>query len=141
MHAFTGFDLPQSRIEAETNALLAQAQESATRAGRQSEAPTEATDQMRTVARNRVHASVLLEELSIRNQIRPTQQRVSEMLATIASTYEEPQKVIEMYLRDQQLMNGLRVRAMEDEVADWVFEHAKVSPQTVSFQQLMQAPR
>ncbi len=138
---FKGFDLPKSRIEAETRALLAQAQESATRAGRESEAPTEATEQMRTVARNRVHASVLLEELSIRNQIRPTQQRVSEMLSTIASTYEEPQKVIEMYLKDQQLMSGLRIRAMEDEVVDWVFGHANVTPQVVTFQQLMQAPR
>ena len=138
---FTGFALPQSRIDAETRALLAQQQEAATRAGRDSEALNEATEQMRTVARNRVHASVLLEELSIRNQIRPTQQRVSEMLATIASTYEEPQKVVEMYLRDQQLMSGLRVRAMEDEVADWVFGHAQVSEQTVTFQQLMQAPR
>lgn len=139
--SFKGFDLPQSRIEAETQALLAQAQESASRAGRAAEAPAEPTDQMRTVARNRVHASVLLEELSIRHQIRPTQQRVSDMLATIASTYEEPQKVIEMYLRDQQLMQGLRIRAMEDEVADWVFEHAKVTPQFLGFQQLMQAPR
>jgi trigger factor len=138
---FKGFDLPQSRIEAEVRALLAQARESAERAGRPEEAPREATEQMQTVARNRVHASVLLEELSIRNQIRPTQQRVSDMLATIASTYEEPQKVIEMYLQDQQLMTGLRIRAMEDEVADWVFEHAKVSPQFVSFQQLMQAAR
>ena len=138
---FKGFDLPQSRIEAETRALLAQSQEAATRAGRPADAPSEPTEQMRTVARNRVHASVLLEELSIRHQIRPTQQRVSDMLATIASTYEEPQKVIEMYLRDQQLMSGLRIRAMEDEVADWVFEHAKVTPQFLSFQQLMQAPR
>ena len=138
---YKGFDLPKSRIEAETRALLAQAQESASRAGRAAEAPAEPTEQMRTVARNRVHASVLLEELSIRNQIRPTQQRVSEMLATIASTYEEPQKVIEMYLHDQQLMSGLRIRAMEDEVVDWVFGHAKVTPQAVTFQQLMQAPR
>lgn len=141
VHAFTGFELPETRVAAETRALLAQAQEAATRAGRDAEAPKEPSDQMRTVARNRVHASILLEELSIRHQIRPTQQRVSEMLATIASTYEEPQKVVEMYLRDQQLMSGLRVRAMEDEVADWIFEHAKVSPQSVSFQQLMQAPR
>ncbi|MBK6436577.1 MAG: trigger factor [Rhodanobacteraceae bacterium] len=138
---FKGFDLPQSRIEAETRALLAQTQEAAARNNREAEAPTEPTEQMRTVARNRVHASVLLEELSIRNQIRPTQQRVSEMLTTIASTYEEPQKVVEMYLRDQQLMAGLRIRAMEDEVVDWIFEHAKVAPQFVNFQQLMQAPR
>ena len=141
MFTFKGFDLPQSRIEAETRALLAQSQEAASRAGRAAEAPTEPTEQMRTVARNRVHASVLLEELSIRHQIRPTQQRVSDMLATIASTYEEPQKVIEMYLRDQQLMSGLRIRAMEDEVVDWVFEQAKVTPQFLGFQQLMQAPR
>lgn len=138
---FKGFELPPSRVDGETRALLAQAQESATRAGRAAEAPTEPTEQMRTVARNRVHASVLLEELSIRHQIRPTQQRVSEMLSTIASTYEEPQKVIEMYLRDQQLMQGLRIRAMEDEVADWVFGHAKVKTQFLGFQQLMQAPR
>lgn len=76
--------------------MLAQAQEAASRAGRAAEAPTEPTEQMRTVARNRVHASVLREERLIRHQIRPTQQRVSDMLATIASTYEEPQKVIEM---------------------------------------------
>jgi FKBP-type peptidyl-prolyl cis-trans isomerase (trigger factor) len=38
---FKGFDLPQSRIEAETRALLAQAQESASRAGRAAEAPAE----------------------------------------------------------------------------------------------------
>lgn len=38
-------------------------------------------------------------------------------------------------------MQGLRIRAMEDEVADWVFEHAKVTPQFLGFQQLMQAPR
>ena len=66
---------------------------------------------------------------------------MSEILSTIASTYEEPQKVIEMYLHDQQLMSGLRIRAMEDEVVDWVFGHANVTPQVVTFQQLMQAPR
>ena len=43
-----------------------------------------------------------------------------------------------MYQRDAQLMNGLRNRAMEDQVVDWVFSQAKASDQSVSFQQLMQ---
>lgn len=102
-----GLRLAAVAHRAETQALLAQTQEAAARNGRESEAPKEPTEQMRTVARNRVHASVLLEELSIRNQIRPTQQRVSECSRQLLDP-EEPQKVIEMYLRDQQLMAGLR---------------------------------
>ena len=85
-----------------------------------------------------MRASLLLGEIARQSQMRLENRRVSEMLATIASTYEEPQKVIEMYQRDAQLMNGLRNRAMEDQVVDWVFSQAKASDQSVSFQQLMQ---
>ena len=113
------------------------ATEQAQRAGRPEEAPASA-DGFVDVASNRVRASLLLGEIARQSQMRLENRRVSEMLATIASTYEEPQKVIEMYQRDAQLMNGLRNRAMEDQVVDWVFSQAKASDQSVSFQQLMQ---
>jgi trigger factor len=137
VRAFSGFELPKGMIEAEARAMLRQAQEQAQRSGNPEQAPT-SPDGFVDVAANRVRASLLLGEIARQTQMRLESQRVSEMLATIASTYEEPHKVIEMYQRDQQLMGGLRNRAIEDQVVDWVFSQAKVTEQQLSFQQLMQ---
>jgi trigger factor len=134
---YSNFELPKGMVDAEARSMLRQATEQAQRAGRPEEAPASA-DGFVDVASNRVRASLLLGEIARQSQMRLENRRVSEMLATIASTYEEPQKVIEMYQRDAQLMNGLRNRAMEDQVVDWVFSQAKATDQSVSFQQLMQ---
>ena len=59
------------------------------------------------------------------------------MLATIASTYEEPAQVVELYQRDPQLMGGLQNRVMEDQVAEWVAAHAQTTEQTMTFNEAM----
>ena len=61
----------------------------------------------------------------------------STPLATIASTYEEPEKVVELYTRDPQLMQGLQSRVMEDQVVEWVAEHAKLTEQPLTFNEVM----
>ena len=48
-------------------------------------------------ARRRVAAGFLLAELARQNEVRLDSRRVTEALATIASTYEEPEKVVELY--------------------------------------------
>ena len=53
------------------------------------------------------------------------------------STYEEPERVVELYQRDPQLMSGLQSRVMEDQVADWIADHAKVNEQHLSFGEAM----
>jgi trigger factor len=137
VRAYASFELPKGMVDAEARAMQRQAAEQAQRAGRPEEAPVSA-DGFIDVAANRVRASLLLGEIARQTRLRLENHRVSEMLATIASTYEEPQKVIEMYQRDPQLMGGLRNRAIEDQVVDWVFSAAKVTDQSVNFQQLMQ---
>ena len=56
---------------------------------------------------------------------------------TIASTYEEPEQVIELYTRDPQLMNGLQARVVEDQVIEWIADHAKLNEQPLSFSEVM----
>ena len=89
------------------------------------------------MARRRVSAGVLIGELARQNDIRPDSRRVAEMLATIASTYEEPTQVVELYQRDPQLMQSLQNRVMEDQVAEWVAAHAQTSEQQLSFAEAM----
>jgi trigger factor len=91
-------------------------------------------------AESRVRAFILLTEIARQNAIVPDGKRVNQMLATIASTYEEPEKVVEMYARDAELMSSLRNRVVEDQVVDWVVEHGKVTEQHLSFAELMQPP-
>jgi trigger factor len=58
-------------------------------------------------------------------------------LASIASTYEEPERVVELYQRDPQLMSGLQSRVLEDQVAEWVAERAHATEQQMSFNEAM----
>ncbi len=120
-------DLPQSMIENEARQLA-----------RQANAPgNEAFVAYLPVARRRVGAGLLISELARQNEIRLDPKRVSEALATIASTYEEPEKVVELYTRDPQLMNALRNRVIEDQVVEWIADHAKHSEQELSFNEVM----
>ncbi len=88
-------------------------------------------------ARKRVAAALLMGEIARKNEIRVDRKRMAEMLTAIASTYEEPEKVIELYNGDPQLMSGLQNRVMEDQVAEWVADHAKTTDQNLSFDEVM----
>jgi trigger factor len=135
--AWADLEVPKSLVESEARALLQQAQQNAQRAGVQ---PPQDASLFAADAESRVRAFVLLTEIARQNQIVPDAKRVNEMLATIASTYEEPEKVVELYARDAELMSTLRNRVVEDQVVDWVVEHARVTEQRLSFADLMQPP-
>ncbi len=120
-------DLPQGMVENEARALARQANPD----------DADAFDSYLPSARERVAAGLLLAEVARQNEIQVDTRRVSQALAVIASTYEEPEKVVELYSRDPQVMGGLRNRVLEDQVVEWIAEHADVSEQTLSFNQIM----
>ena len=134
MDAHPGIELPQGMVDAEARALHQQAQAQAQQQGQTYTGDVAALNEM---ARRRVLAGVLIGELARQNDIRPDSRRVAEMLATIASTYEEPTQVVELYQRDPQLMQSLQNRVMEDQVAEWVATHAQASEQQLSFSEAM----
>ena len=125
--AYPEIDLPQSMIENDARQLARQA-------NAQGE---DAFVAYLPTARRRVAAGFLLAELGRQNEVRLDSRRVSEALAMIASTYEEPEKVVELYTRDPQLMQGLQSRVLEDQVVEWVAEHAKLTEQQLSFNEVM----
>lgn len=88
-------------------------------------------------AKRRVTAGILLAEIARQNALRIDPKRVSEALSLIASTYEDPQQVVDLYSRDPQLMEGLQNRVLEDQVVDWIAEHAKISEVRLSFNEVM----
>ena len=74
-------------------------------------------------------------EIARRNELRLDPERLNELLRLIASTYEEPQQVIELYRNDPQMMAGLQNRAMEEQVIDWIAERAQHTVEPMTFQE------
>ncbi len=126
VNAYPEVDLPQGMIDAEARTLA-----------RQAGGGDDAVTRLLPIARQRVAAGVLLGELARQNDIRLDQARVSDALATIASTYEEPARVIELYTRDPQLMAQLQHRVLEDQVVEWIAGHSSVNEQQLSFAEVM----
>jgi trigger factor len=127
VEAHPELEVPQGMVENEARQLARQA-------GLQS---PDAVAQFLPTARRRVSAGLLIGELARQNDIRLDSRRVSEALATIASTYEEPEQVVELYSRDPQLMSALQNRVIEDQVVEWLADHAKCSEQQLSFNDVM----
>ncbi|HET6397590.1 MAG TPA: trigger factor [Pseudoxanthomonas sp.] len=133
--AYAHVELPPRLVEAEARAMLAQQVEQMRRAGRDpGQPPANAHEQFLEPARKRVLAGLLVGEVARRHDLRLDPKRVNETLRLIASTYEEPDQVIEMYRNDPQLMSGLQARVMEEQVIDWIAERAQHTEQKLSFQ-------
>ncbi len=128
---FADVELPPKLIEAEANSLVESAKRQAQQRGMQNASydPKEFMSQ----AKQRVAAGLLVGEIARQNNLKLEQKRVVETLNLIASTYEDPNQVIELYRNDQQLMSNLQHRVMEEQVIDWVAERAKATVKEVSF--------
>lgn len=133
--AYAHVEMPPRLVENEARVMVQQAAEQARRNGQQVQIPDNAYEGFMEPARKRVLVGLLVGEVARRNQLRLDSKRLNETLRLIASTYEEPEQVIELYRNDPQLMNSLQGRVMEEQVIDWIAERAQHTEQALSFQE------
>ena len=133
--AYASVELPPRLVENEARAMLAQQVDQIRRSGRNpGEIPADAHEGFKDAAAKRVLVGLLVGEVARKNDLRLDPKRLNETMRLIASTYEEPEQVIEMYRNDPQLMGGLQNRVMEEQVIDWIAERAQHTEQSLSFQ-------
>ncbi len=128
-------EMPPRLVQNEARNLLAQQVEQARRNGQQVQVPENAHENFLDAARKRVLVGLLVGEVARRNSLKLESKRLNETLNLIASTYEEPEQVVELYRNDPQLMSGLQGRVMEEQVIDWIAERAQHTEQALSFQE------
>ena len=133
--AYAQLELPPRMVENEARSLAYQAFEQARRQGAQGEPPADAHLQFMDAARSRVLVGLLVGEIARRHDMKLDPKRLNETLRLIASTYEDPKQVIDLYRNDPQLMSGLQSRVMEEQVIDWIAERARHTEQHLSFQE------
>jgi trigger factor len=131
---YADIDVPKALENAEAESLVRAAMPNLS--GEQN-LPAAALEAAQPIAHQRVIAGLLLRQIAQSNNLRVDNRKVSERIAKIASTYEEPEQVVELYRNNPQMMDNVRIAVLEDQVSEWVAEHADTTEVALSFDEVM----
>ena len=88
-------------------------------------------------ARGRVRLSLLINKLFEERKPELDKARVEERIQSIATTYEDPQEVINFYNNDRDARTNLEAAILEEQLIDQLYEQAQVSEEEKTFQEVM----
>jgi trigger factor len=88
-------------------------------------------------AKRRVKVGLLLGEIIKVNELKVDEAKVTELIETAASAYEDPQEVIEYYKSNQEMNQQMQNVALEEQAVEFVLERAKVTEKKAGFQEIM----
>ncbi|UZJ45483.1 trigger factor [Marinimicrobium sp. C6131] len=88
-------------------------------------------------AERRVALGLIVGEIVKENQIKVDADRVREMVEELASTYEEPEAVVNYYYENRQLLSSVESAALEDQVVDFILDKAKVTDESSSYDDIV----
>jgi trigger factor len=94
-------------------------------------------DLFRKQAERRTALGLLISEIVSQQKITVDNDRVRKLVESIASTYEDPESVINYYYSNNELLSGARAAVLEDQVVDYLVSKASVSTKKVSYQELV----
>jgi trigger factor len=109
---------------------------------RQKNLPKELASQMtldsfKEEAEKRVKLGLLVGELVKRNNLQVNPDKVRQMVERIASTYENPESIVNWYYTDQQRLHEIHSMVLEDEVVEWLLARATVTEVPSDFYSVM----
>ena len=71
------------------------------------------------------------------NDIKVDDSKVEELIATVASAYEDPSEVVTYYKGNEQMMQQMRNVAMEEQAVDAILAAANVTEVEKAFDDIM----
>lgn len=85
-------------------------------------------------AKRRVTVGLLVQEVIHANELKADDDRVRETVEEMASTYQEPQQVIDWYYSNDEMLNQIKSLVLEDQVVDHLLSSAKVTEVAVAYE-------
>ena len=134
IESHSDLEVPDSMVRREAASMAAQAG-----AGGEDGPSQEHVEQFMEAAKRRVRGGLIMGELARQNGIRIDGARVRETIDTIADTYEEPDEVRQMYFGNQHLLQQVENSVLEEQVVEWVMDHAKTVAKPMAFKEVIEA--
>lgn len=94
-------------------------------------------DEFEEQAKRRVTLGLILGEIIRKNEIKADDDKVRAEITKMASSYETPDEVINWYYADESRLRDVQQIVLEDQTVDWIVSQAKMSDETISFDDAM----
>ena len=94
-------------------------------------------DMFQEQAERRVKLGLILSEVIARGELKADADKVRAAVEEIASTYQEPDEVVNWYYSNQEQLSGVENTVLEEEVIDKLLENAKVTEQPCTYQEAL----
>ncbi|SEO59128.1 trigger factor [Aquisalimonas asiatica] len=88
-------------------------------------------------ARRRVTLGLVMNKLIADNSIQVDQDRVRQELQNMVAGHQNPQEMLQQYAQNREMMQGLEVSILEDQVVEWVAEQAQVEDKPTDLESLL----
>jgi trigger factor len=85
-------------------------------------------------AERRVKLGLILSELVAKAELTADPDKVRAAIEEIASTYQEPEQVVQWYYSNQEQLSGIESMVLEDQVVDNILDNAKLTEEACSYQ-------
>ncbi len=131
------FEIPKGLVQQESQRLLAQKSEELSYRGVDIKSLELDPTIVERESKRRVALGLMLGEIVKSNDLKPDADRVRERIDALASTYDEPEKVVSWYYGDSERLSGVESVVLEDQVVDWVLEQAETDDEQMSFDELL----
>jgi len=134
----TELEVPQGIIDQEIERLK---QEAVQQFGGQMDPSQLPSEIFQDQAQRRVKTGMIFQQLVKDHNLEPDQQRVEEKINEIASTYQEPDEVVQYYNNNPEQKQQLESAVLEDQVVDLVLEQAKVKEKKYKYEDAVKPPQ
>ena len=125
-------DLPQSLIDQEVNRMRQEAVQQFG-GGAQFDPSMLPAEMFSEQAQKRVKIGLIVSAIVDKNNLEADAETVRETIEEMASTYQEPEEVINYYYSNEQQLSQIQNMVLEGQIVDFVLDSAKVTDKTVSY--------
>ena len=87
--------------------------------------------------RRRIALEFLVAEIVKEHRIELDHARVRTRVEAIASTYQDPVKVLDWYYSDRTHLSGIESFVFEEQVVEWILDHAQITDEPSSFDRIL----
>ena len=131
-------DLPTTAVQSEIQRLMEGTRADLKQRGMKDADTTPMPDDIfRPQAERRVRLGLVVAELVRANSLQAKPEQIKTHIEELAASYEKPADVMRWYYGDKNRLAEVEAVVMENNVTDFVLVRAKVSEQSISFDDLM----
>lgn len=92
-------------------------------------------------AERRVKSGLIFSEIVKTQEIKPDAAKIREKIDEIASTYEEPEQVVQYYYSNDQLLKSVESLVAEDQIIEYLERTMRISEESVPYEEAVKPDR